>query len=147
MSGIATLTILESSTAMIVPVRTVPATIHLCGAWRGNSELMPNANRVVLPSRFRIVRSIRGTRETRQQAAECDYIRLGPVAEFLPESFALARPRGRQTSTSLRGELEELHSRAGGIRHSPQQRLSFQIGQLSADRGLVQAVLCLLYTS
>ena len=29
MSGSATLTMLESRTAMIVPVRTVPATIHL----------------------------------------------------------------------------------------------------------------------
>jgi hypothetical protein len=30
MSGNATLTMLESSTAMMVPVSTVPATIHLC---------------------------------------------------------------------------------------------------------------------
>src|ERR1700731_3479228 len=40
MSGSATLTMLESSTAMIVPVSTVPATIHLCGACRGSSELI-----------------------------------------------------------------------------------------------------------
>ncbi len=33
MCGSATFTMLESSTAMNVPVSTVPATTHLCGAW------------------------------------------------------------------------------------------------------------------
>src|SRR5579884_1791558 len=43
MSGSATLTMLESSTAMMVPVSTVPAMIHLCPLARGSPAFVTAA--------------------------------------------------------------------------------------------------------